>query len=61
MYGGDLSPTITTNKGEGAKICVDLSNNEPRGGKEVSNCITAREDRGISNHKAEGNGVIEWK
>ena len=61
VYGGDCSPTITTNKGEGAKICVDLSNNEPRVDKEVSNCITAREDRGISNHKAEGNGVIEWK
>lgn len=29
VYAGDLSPTITTNKGEGAKICVDLSLNNP--------------------------------
>ena len=60
VYAGDLAPTLTTNKGEGLKICVDLSANEP-GKKSVSNCITAREDRGISNHRAEGNGVIEWK
>ncbi len=60
VYAGDLAPTLTTNKGEGSKICVDLSANEP-GKKNVSNCITAREDRGISNHRAEGNGVIEWK
>lgn len=60
VYAGDLAPTLTTNKGEGSKICVDLSSNEPSK-KNVSNCITAREDRGISNHKAEGNGVIEWK
>jgi DNA (cytosine-5)-methyltransferase 1 len=60
VYAGDLAPTLTTNKGEGSKICIDLSSNEP-GKKSVSNCITAREDRGISNHRAEGNGVIEWK
>lgn len=60
VYAGDLAPTLTTNKGEGSKICVDLSSNEP-GKKSVSNCITAREDRGISNHRAEGNRVIEWK
>lgn len=29
VYAGDLSPTITTNKGEGAKICIDLSQNNP--------------------------------
>ena len=79
MYTGDLSPTITTNKGEGVKICVDasingksvnngvverictdLSINQP-GENNISNCITAREDRGISNHKSIGNGVVEWK
>jgi DNA (cytosine-5)-methyltransferase 1 len=60
VYAGDLAPTLTTNKGEGSKICVVLSANEP-GKKSVSNCITAREDRGISSHRAEGNGVIEWK
>lgn len=30
VYTEDLSPTITTNKGEGAKIFVDLSLNNPR-------------------------------
>ena len=29
VYAGDLAPTLTTNKGEGSKICVDLSANEP--------------------------------
>ena len=60
VYAGDLSPTITTNKGEGAKICVDLSQNNPNK-KRVSNCITTRENRGISNQQSVGNGVIEWK
>ena len=60
VYAGDLSPTITTNKGEGAKICVDLSLNNPTE-KTVSNCVTAREDRGISSRQSVGNGVAEWK
>ncbi len=60
VYAGDLSPTITTNKSEGAKICVDLSLKSPNK-KTVSNCITAKEDRGISNQKSTGNGVVEWK
>lgn len=59
VYSGELAPTLTTNKGEGAKICVDLSVNEPNK-KTVSNCITAREDRGISNQRSTGSGVIEW-
>lgn len=29
--------------------------------KTVSNCITAREDRGISNQRSVGNGVLEWE
>lgn len=60
VYAGDLSPTITTNKGEGAKIFVDLSLNNPNK-KTISNCITSREDRGISNQQSVGNGVVEWK
>lgn len=60
VYAGDLSPTITTNKGEGAKICVDLSLNNPTE-KTASNCVTARENRGISNQHSVGNGVVEWK
>ena len=38
--------------------CIDLTINEPRC-IDVANCITARTDRGISNHKAEGSGVVE--
>ncbi len=29
VYAGELAPTITTNKGEGAKVCIDLSVNNP--------------------------------
>lgn len=29
VYAGDLVPTLTTNKGEGLKVCVDLSTDEP--------------------------------
>lgn len=57
VYAGNLSPAITTNKGEGAKICVDLSLNNP-GKKTVSNCITAG-DRNISKRRGQGNGVVE--
>ena len=42
-------------------LTCDLTTNNPRGGIQVSNCITARENRGISNHKSIGNGVVEWK
>lgn len=40
------------------KSGVDKSINNPKV-IDVANCITAREDRGISNHKAEGTAVIE--
>lgn len=50
----------TLNKSTDAKACIDLSVNEPTK-KTVSNCITAREDRGISNQRQIGNGVVEWK
>ena len=43
-----------------SRQCVDLTINHPRQ-IEVANCIAARTDRGISNHRAEGSGVIEWK
>lgn len=53
-----LAPTVTTNKGEGQKIVIDKSINNP---KEIdnANCITSREDRGISNRKSEGTAVYE--
>lgn len=37
---------------------IDLTINKPRV-IDVANCIQARTDRGISNHRAEGSGVIE--
>lgn len=46
--------------GNEPKVLVDLSLNNPSK-KTVSNCITAREDRGISNQQSVGNGVVEWK
>ncbi len=58
VYAGNLSPTITTNKSEGTKICVDLSLNGPNK-KTVSNCIMTKGDRGISNQRSVGNGVVE--
>ncbi|MCM1236883.1 MAG: DNA (cytosine-5-)-methyltransferase [Ruminococcus flavefaciens] len=45
---------------ENRRNCVDLSINEPSK-KTISNCITAREDRGISNQKSIGNGVVECR
>ena len=58
VYSGDLAPTLTTNKGEGIKICTDLSINNPKI-TEISNCITARQDRGISNQRSVGSAVVE--
>lgn len=43
------------------KIPCDLSVNKPRGDVTVANCITARQDRGISNQRQVGNGVVEWR
>jgi DNA (cytosine-5)-methyltransferase 1 len=53
-----LCPTLTTNKGEGQKICTDLSINNPKQ-TPISNCITARQDRGISNQEGVGGAIIE--
>lgn len=50
-----LAPTLTTNKGEGPKICTDLSINNPKV-TNISNCITSRQDRGISNQQGVGGG-----
>lgn len=56
------SPTLNTCNGGGhePKILIgcDKSNNSPQI-IERANCITAKEDRGISNHRAEGTAVIE--
>lgn len=42
------------------KVPIDLSLKNPNK-KTVSNCITSREDRGISSQQSVGNGVVEWK
>ncbi len=59
VYATDgCAPTLNTCSGGGhePKICVDLSINNPSENN-ITNCITAR-DRGISNHRQVGNGVI---
>ena len=43
-----------------SRTCIDLTLNCPRQ-ISIANCIAARTDRGISNHRQEGSGVIEWK
>lgn len=40
------------------KFAIDLSINEPRE-IDQANCIMARQDRGISNYKQVGTGVVE--
>lgn len=44
---------------ERERACVDLSLNHPQR-REIANCISARTDRGISNRKSEGTGVVEY-
>lgn len=58
----NISPTLTTMQDGGRQphiVCsIDKSNNNP----EIidnANCITSREDRGISNRKGEGTAVLE--
>lgn len=41
------------------KFVIDKSCNNPRI-IEYANCLTAREDRGVSNHKQEGTAVLEF-
>lgn len=49
-----LRPTLTTNKGEGVKVAIPLDKTYDTKERQVTNCITAREDRGMSNHRQEG-------
>lgn len=53
-----LSPTLTTNKGEGCKVAIgiDKSSNSPEV-INTANCITAREDRGVSKLKKTGTAI----
>lgn len=58
----NISPTFTTMQGGGRQphiVCgIDKSLNSTKF-IENANCLTAREDRGISNRKSEGTAVIE--
>ena len=58
----NISPTLTTMQDGGRQphiVCgIDKSVNDTKQ-IEYANCITAREDRGISNRKSEGTAVLE--
>ena len=58
----NISPTLTTMQGGGRQPHImqgiDKSYNNTKQ-IEIANCITAREDRGISNRKSEGTAVLE--
>lgn len=58
----NISPTLTTMQGGGRQphiMCgIDKSINDTKQ-IEYANCLTAREDRGISNRKSEGTAIIE--
>lgn len=58
----NISPTLTTMQGGGRQphiMCgIDKSINDTKQ-IEYANCITAREDRGISNRKSEGTAVLQ--
>ena len=58
----NISPTLTTMQGGGRQphiVCsIDKSNNRPSL-IDNANCITSREDRGVSNRKKEGTAVLE--
>lgn len=63
VYGRDgISPCLTTHSGGGniphvtQPFGIDKSCNKPRK-IDIANCIIAREDSGVSNHKAEGTAV----
>lgn len=57
-----ISPTLTTMQGGGRQphviTGIDKSYNNPKF-IETANCITSREDRGVSNRKSEGTAVLE--
>lgn len=61
IYAGELAPTITTNKGEGIKVCVNMSFINPKIINEAST-ITAKNNRGLcETFKQADDGVLETK
>lgn len=59
----NISPTLTTMQGGGRQPHIlqgiDKSLNQTKC-IDVANCLTAREDRGISNYKSEGTTIMEY-
>lgn len=55
MQGGNRQPMVLD---ETEKVGIDKSFNNPKT-IDNANCITAREDRGVSNRKSEGTAVLE--
>lgn len=53
-----IEKLMKTNQIDDDLVTCDLSINDPKV-KDVSNCITARQDRGVSNQKSVGCGVVE--
>lgn len=61
VYAGELAPTITTNKGEGAKVCVNMSFITPKIISEASTII-AKNNRGLcETFKQTDDGVVECR
>lgn len=59
--GRGVAQTLTTTPQQGVVVRtfgVDKSKNNPKV-IEVANCITSREDRGVSNRQGEGTAVVE--
>lgn len=58
----NISPTLTTMQGGGRQPHIMQGINKSYNNTkqiEIANCLTAREDRGISNRKSEGTAVLE--
>nr|DAV53430.1 MAG TPA: Cytosine specific methyltransferase [Caudoviricetes sp.] len=53
-----LAPSVTTNKGEGAKVFIDQTLDRPKI-TEDARCLTSRYTAGVTNHNACNSGVLE--
>lgn len=53
-----LAPSVTTNKGEGAKVFIDQILDRPKI-TEDARCLTSRYTAGVTNHNACNSGVLE--
>lgn len=53
-----LAPSVTTNKGEGAKVFIDQTLDHPKI-TENARCLTSRYTAGVTNHNACNSGMLE--